>query len=166
MNRKDFLRNGVLGTAGMLLPGTAWAGIADPQPYDAALVREFVSAGHGEFEKVKSMLADYPNLLYACQDWGNGDFETALEGAGHVGHVEIAEYLIDQGARPNLFVLTMLGKAELVKPMIEAFPKLLKAKGAHGLTLLYHAQKGGKKAEPLANYLLEKGLTEMQYKIK
>jgi hypothetical protein len=48
------------------------------------------------------MLAELPTLLYATWDWGNGDFETALEGAGHVGNKEIANYLI--GLEQNQFV--------------------------------------------------------------
>ena len=40
------------------------------------------------------MLNDYPNLIYSRYDWGNGDFEGAIEGAGQVGNKEIADYLI------------------------------------------------------------------------
>jgi hypothetical protein len=65
------------------------------------------------------------NLLYARYDWGNGDFEEAIEGAGHVGNKEIANYLIEQGARVNLFVLTMLGKTNLVKPVLDEYPPLI-----------------------------------------
>ena len=86
------------------------------------LVKDFVVAGHGNFDKTKSMLLQEPALLYATYDWGNGDFETALEGAGHVGNKEIANYLIGKGARTNLFVLTMLGKTEIVQPFLEIFP--------------------------------------------
>ena len=28
------------------------------------------------------MLSEYPNLIYSRYDWGNGDFEEAIEGAG------------------------------------------------------------------------------------
>lgn len=130
----------------------------DPLP--AEKVKEFVIAGHGDLNKVKSMLQELPTLLYATWDWGGGDFETALEGAGHVGNKPIATYLIGLGARTNLFVLTMLGQTQLVKSYLETWPQYLNARGPHGLTLLHHAQKGGDDAKALQEYLLSKGLTE------
>jgi hypothetical protein len=68
---------------------------------------------------VKELLEQYPNLIYSRYDWGNGDFEEAIEGAGHVGNKEIAQWLIEKGARPNLFVMTMLGETAIVKSVIE-----------------------------------------------
>ena len=113
----------------------------EPPPYTIDLVKEFVIAGHGNFDKTQSMIKDHPNLIFSKFDWGNGDFEAAIEGAGHVGNREIAEFLIDAGSRVTLFVLTMLGRTELVKPVLEAYPKLIFAYGPHGFTLLHHAQK-------------------------
>jgi len=130
----------------------------DPLP--AEKVKEFVIAGHGDLPKVKSMLTEFPTLLYATWDWGNGDFETGLEGAGHVGNKEIANYFIGLGARTNLFVLTMLGKTQIVKAYLETYPGYLNARGPHGFTLLHHAQKGGDDAKELADYLQSKGLKE------
>jgi hypothetical protein len=129
------------------------------------VVKAFVAAGHNDLSKVKEMLAEEPNLIYASYDWGNGDFEEAIEGAGHVGDKEIANYLIEQGARPNLFVLTMLGQSHLVLPILETYPALIHAKGPHGFTLLHHAKVGGEVAKDIRDYLLEKGLEETKYKI-
>jgi len=112
------------------------------------------------------MLEEYPNLIFSRYDWGNGDFEEAIEGAGHVANKEIANYLIEKGARPNLFVLTMLGETSIVKSVIEKYPSLLTAKGPHGLSLLHHATKGGEGSKELLEYFKQKGLSEMQYKIK
>jgi ankyrin repeat protein len=112
------------------------------------------------------MLEEYPNLLYSRYDWGNGDFEEALEGAGHVGNKEIAQYLIGRGARPNIFVLTMLGETVIVKSFLEKYPVLLNSLGPHGFTLLHHATRGGEEAKELLDYFQSKGLTEMQIKIK
>ncbi|MBC7950008.1 MAG: ankyrin repeat domain-containing protein [Chitinophagaceae bacterium] len=123
-------------------------------------VKEFVSAGHNNLEKVKTLLVEFPTLIYASWDLGGGDFETALEGAGHVGDKEIANYLINAGSRTNLFVLTMLGKTSLVKPFLEAFPAYLTARGPHGFTLLHHAQRGKEDARELLEYLQSKGLKE------
>jgi hypothetical protein len=130
---------------------------------DEKLVKDFVVVGHSKLELVKEMLDEHPGLIYSAYDWGNGDFEQAIEGAAHLGNKEIVNYLISQGARANLFVLTMLGKVELVKPFLDAYPELLFAKGPHGLTLLHHAQVG--ESSELVEYFKEKGLTERMIKI-
>lgn len=135
----------------------------EPEPMKVELVKEFVSVGHRDLDRVKEMLTDYPSLLYSRYDWGKGDFEEAIEGAGHVGNKAIANYLIEQGARVNLFVLTMLGKTDLVKPILEEYPALVFSKGAHGFTLLHHAKVG--EAQVLYDFLQEKGLNETQIKI-
>jgi hypothetical protein len=168
MNRKRFLlQSATAGTAMLINPIQSIAKFdEEPPPYKLEVVKEFVIAGHGKLDKVKEMLEEYPNLLYCRYDWGNGDFEEAIEGAGHVGNKEIANYLIEKGARPNLFVLTMLGETAIVKSAIEKYPALLKAKGPHGLSLLQHATKGGEASKELLDYFKSKGLTEMQFKIK
>ena len=162
MERKHFLQTITLGSSGILLTGLAAAQNQTPDPLPLALVKDFVIAGHGNFEKVKQLHTETPALLYATYDWGKGDFETALEGAGHVGNKEIANWLIEKGARTNLFVLTMLGKTALVKSFLESFPSYINARGPHGLTLLHHAQKGGEAASELLEFIKSKGLTEMK----
>lgn len=168
MNRKDFLLNTVVGGSAITLaPFKSFAKFAaDPVPYSADIVKEFVIAGHGNLPRVKEMLEQYPNLVFARHDWGNGDFEEAIEGAGHVGNKEIARFLIAQGARANMYVLTMLGETATVKSLLEKYPSQLNGKGPHGFTLLHHAIKGGEEAMELLEYIKAKGLTEMQYKIK
>ena len=138
----------------------------EPAPLPIPLVKEFVIAGHGDFTKVQDMVKQTPNLIYTKFDWGNGDYEAAIEGAGHVGNKEIANYLIESGSRVSLYVLTMLGKTELVKPILEAYPALIHAKGPHGFTLLHHAKVGGKDGEELFNYLQSKGLSEDWVKLR
>jgi hypothetical protein len=163
MKRKIFLQQVAIGAGSMLaIPSLSFARnpgtIGDPLP--AEQVKAFVIAGHGNFDEVKKLLADTPTLLYATWDWGGGDFETAIEGAGHVGNKEIADYLIGLGARTNLFVLTMLGKTQIVKTFLDAFPQYLNARGPHGFTFLHHAQKGGDDAKELLDYFQSKGLKE------
>lgn len=170
MNRKKFFLHSALGMGAIAAaPLTNFANTLQqdpkPDPLAAEKVKEFVIAGHGNLDKTKQMLTEMPALLYATWDWGGGDFETALEGAGHVGNKEIAQYLIGMGARTNLFVLTMLGKTTLVKSYLEMFPQYLGARGPHGLTLLHHAQKGGEDAKELAGWLQGKGLTETKMKL-
>ncbi len=167
MQRKKFLRK-VLVSSGSLLAmpmvfqAQAAYGMQRPltDQLPAGKVKDFVIAGHSDLVKVKSMLVELPTLLYATWDWGGGDFETAVEEAGHVGNKEIANFLISSGARTNLFVLTMLGKTEVVKSYLDAFPQYLNARGPHGFTFLHHAQKGGDDSKELLKYFQSKGLTE------
>lgn len=135
---------------------------AKPPKLPDDLVKAFVGAGHNNLPEVQRMLKEQPGLLNACWDLGGGDFETALEGAGHVGDREIAEYLIRQGARANVFALTMLGRTAEVKALLAAFPELLRSKGPHGFTLLHHATRGGEPAKELLEHLGSLGLTEMR----
>jgi len=168
MDRKKFLINVSGAAATMALLGNKMfaqtAPADEPPPFPVDLVKEFVIAGHGNFQKVQDMLKEHPNLIYSKFDWGNGDFEAAIEGAGHVGNKEIANYLLDAGSRVTLYVLTMLGKTELVKPVLEAYPQLIHAKGPHGFTLLHHAKVGG--SQESYAWLQEKGLNDDWVKLR
>lgn len=115
------------------------------------LVKEFVGAAHGNIEKTKELLARQPSLVYACWDWGGGDFETGLGGASHMGNREIAQFLLAQGARMDLFAAAMLGRLEIVKAALDAFPEQANALGPHKIPLLAHAKRGG--AEEVIRYL-------------
>ncbi len=167
MNRKNFLQQAAIGAGTVMMVPTILFGQNNPpsqkpkgDPLPAEKVKEFVGAGHNNLEKVKLLLTEFPTLLYATWDWGGGDFETGLEGAGHVGNKDIANHLIGAGARTNLFVLTMLGKTQIVKAYLETYPQYLNARGPHGYTLLHHAQRGGEEAKELLEYLQGKGLKE------
>jgi hypothetical protein len=124
-----------------------------PDPLKAERVKEFVVAAHVDLDKTKAMLAETPALLNATWDWGGGDFEMAIGGAGHMGRRDIALFLIGQGGRFDLFVATMLGRLDVVKPMLTAFPHLADSKGPHGIPLMVHAQKGGQEAAEVAAFL-------------
>jgi ankyrin repeat protein len=166
MNRKSFLQNVAVGSGIIAIPSILLAQDTkpmqqtEPDPLPAEKVKDFVSAGHNNLDKVKQLLAEFPTLIYATWDLGGGDFETGLEGAGHVGNKDIANFLIEKGARTNLFVLTMLGKTQIVKAYIESYPSYLYARGPHGFTLLHHANRGGEEAKELLEYLQSKGLKE------
>jgi hypothetical protein len=124
-----------------------------PDPLKPELVKEFVVSAHFDLEKTKSLLAETPSLLNATWDWGGGDFEMAIGGAGHMGRRDIALFLIGQGGRFDLFVAAMLGRLDVVKPMLMAFPHLAESKGPHGIPLMVHAQKGGQEAAEVAAFL-------------
>jgi hypothetical protein len=124
-----------------------------PDPLKPELVKEFVIAAHVDLDKTKALLTETPALLNATWDWGAGDFEMAIGGAGHMGRRDIALFLISQGGRFDLFVAAMLGRLDVVKPMLAAFPHLANSRGPHGIPLMVHAQKGGHDAAEVAAFL-------------
>lgn len=125
------------------------------EPIKLELVKEFVSKAHSDLTRVKELLDQEPNLLNSSWDWGAGDFETGIGGAGHMGRVDIAEYLLSKGARMDIFVAAMLGHLDIVKATLTAYPTLKTSKGPHGLKLLHHARKGGDRAKVVLDYLVE-----------
>jgi hypothetical protein len=162
MLRKDFLK---YTAASPLLLAPQFLPQGDTAALPPELVEEFIGASHGKIDVVKELLPKYPNLVYSAWDWGNGDFESCLEAAGHVGNKEMAFLLLEHGARITLPVMTMLGQTDLVIPILEAYPSMLTMRGAHGFSLLHHAQKGREDAADILAYLTEKGLTETKYDI-
>jgi hypothetical protein len=121
--------------------------------FDRARVKRFVIAGHVNLPAVKAMLAEEPNLINGAIDWGNGDFETALGGASHMGRRDIAEYLLEHNARMDIFAATMLGKIDIVKAAVAAFPDIVHVPGPHGIPLILHAEKGGPAAKAVLEFL-------------
>ena len=126
---------------------------AKPPRLNLDMVQEFVRVGHFDLDRTKALLAQEPGLLNATWDWGGGDWETALGGAGHMGRKDIALFLISSGARMDIFHAAMLGRLDIVKPMLTAFPNLAASKGPHGITLMAHAQKGGEEAVAVVRFL-------------
>lgn len=162
MDRRTFFSLTALPVSGILLSKrlVAQQQREKPPPINLEIVREFVRVAHSDLARVKELLTAHPLLLNSAWDWGGGDFETALGAAGHMGLKETANYLLDHGARSDIFVLTMLEKTGIVKTILQDFSAMLNAAGPHGLTLLHHAEKGGKEAEELHAFFKSKGLTE------
>lgn len=166
-SRRRFLEGGALMAAGAILVGevplvgqTQETPPAPKRPdkgprLEDELVREFVGAGHANLEKTRALLGQQPALINATWDWGGGDWETALGGASHMGNRGIAEYLLSQGARMDVFCAAMLGKIEIVKGFLADDPKVIDLKGPHGISLLRHAQMG--KQEAVIELLIAKG---------
>lgn len=117
------------------------------------MVKDFVGTAHGDFERVKEMLAEEPALLDAAHDWGGGDWETGLGAASHMGRRDIAEHLLHSGARMDIFAAAMLGRLEIVQAIIEAQPEAATAPGPHGIPLMNHAERGGEEAARVVDYL-------------
>lgn len=159
ISRKKFLTFTAVGALSIFTPGVGANLFAEKDrkdkgpALDKELVKDFVVKAHTDLEGVKTLLIQEPGLLNACWDWGTGDFETGLEGAGHMGNKEIAKFLISNGARMNIFCAAMLGHLDIVKNVLTAYPDLKSSKGPHGLQLVHHAKKGGEEAKPVLEYL-------------
>jgi hypothetical protein len=117
------------------------------------LVQEFVGNAHGDLERVRDLLLQEPGLLNAAWDWGGGDWESALGAAAHMGRKDIASFLLEQGARIDLFAAAMLGKIDIVRSILAEKPELKNVPGPHGIPLINHAEAGGIEAEEVLAFI-------------
>lgn len=162
MNRKKFLRQTLMaGGATLLGAGILYASNKKPI-FNEEEVTEFVFAAHSDLEKTRSIVDRNPLILNCANQITRGDFETALGGACHMGRKDIADMLIERGARMDMFNLTFLGHTDFVKQMIEKHPQYLNAPGPHGFTFLHHAKVG--KHTDFASWLEDQGLTTDRFK--
>jgi hypothetical protein len=127
--------------------------VEDKKPLDATLVQEFVGNAHGNMARVRELLEQEPALVNACWDWGEGDWETGLGAASHMGNRPIAEFLLSKGARMDIFAAAMLGRVEIVQAMLDAFPSMAAAPGPHGIPLIAHAKAGSDEAAQVLQLL-------------
>lgn len=102
-------------------------------------VQEFVGASHGDLDSVRAALDADPTLANAAWDWGDGDWESALGAAAHMGRRDIAELLLGHGARMDVFAAAMLDEVEIVRALL---PLQREARGPHGIPLRAHAEAG------------------------
>lgn len=129
---------------------------------DPERVSGVVGASHTDLDRVVELVTAHPHLARASVDWGFGDWETALGAAAHMGRHDIAEFLLANGARPNIFSAAMLGQLAVVHAFVEAYPGVQRIPGPHGLTLLHHARAGGEAAAPVFDYLEGLGDADLQ----
>lgn len=155
MNRHRFLTSSLLATTAIVTapfvraqPITAEDGRGPGRGprTDLRPVLDFVQAAHRDLDKVQTMLATDPSLAIASWDWGNGDWETGLEGAAHMGRRDIVRYLLDHGARADSFSAAMLGHTATVAAMIGLTPATAITRGPHGLPLMFYVGHGGQPA--------------------
>src|SRR5262245_21422003 len=120
MNRRNWI------TLGLAAPAVLAAQQQPPKPdprgprQDLELVKTIVIAGHGNpnIPRAQELLSENPKLVNAAHDWGGGDWETALGGAGHTRSREMAHFLIENGARIDAFCAAMLGYREVVRTLL------------------------------------------------
>jgi len=105
------------------------------------------------FKGGKELLTREPALINSSWDWGGGDWETGLGAAAHMGRRDIAVFLLEHGARLDLFSAAMLGNLDIVRATLETYPDSINISGPHGISLLAHAQAGGNEAIQVYDYL-------------
>ncbi len=117
------------------------------------MIQDFVIYAHSDLNMTKTLLDKEPMLINALMDWGAGDWESGLGGASHMGRHDIVEFLLERGARIDIFCATMMGQLDAVKSFLTLQPKLIDARGPHGFSLHFHAQLAGKDADKMVEYL-------------
>lgn len=115
------------------------------------MVQDFVIYAHFDLEMTKTLLAKEPRLIAAHMDWGGGDWESGLGGASHLGNKDIVNFLLEKGARIDIFCSAMMNKLDVVKSFLTLQPNLIDSYGPHGITLHKHAEMG--KATDVYDYL-------------
>jgi hypothetical protein len=123
------------------------------QQINRVMVQDFVIFGHSDLPMLQKLLEKEPALINAMMDWGGGDWESALGGASHMGRRDIVDFLLEKGARIDLFCAAMMGQLDAIKAFLTLQPKLIDAKGPHGFSLHFHAQVGGKESANVLDYL-------------
>ena len=123
------------------------------------LAREFVMASHGDLDTVKTLLAAHPELRDVEYDWGpQGGKENGIGAASHVGNRAIAEFFIAQGAQPTICTWAMLADRGKIESLLAENHALANARGAHGITVMFHTALGGSTA--IAQKLKDMGCRE------
>ena len=124
-----------------------------PPQLDPSKVEALVANAHGDLEAVQALLTEEPRLVNGAWDWGGGDWETALGAAAHTGRRQIALFLLEHGARLDLFAAAMLGYFDIVSAVLSEFPEMRNALGPHGIPLVEHARAGGADARAVLELL-------------
>lgn len=117
------------------------------------MVQDFIIYAHSDLDMTKKLLEKEPMLINGMMDWGKGDWESALGGATHMGRRDIVEFLLENGARIDIFCAAMMGQLEAVKSFLTLQPKLIDARGPHGFSLHFHGQLAGKEADKMVALL-------------
>src|SRR5947209_12808638 len=142
VSRKKFLIGSGIAAVGALFGRGLWAqpGVSSPAPspsskdvpdfpehdpqIDRARVKRFVIAGHFNLEAVKEMLAADPTLINGAIDWGNGDFETALGGASHMGRRDIAPAHVRNAAQSDLEIAVRIWAGAILRGVFPGITNL------------------------------------------
>lgn len=103
-------------------------------------IQAFVGNAHGDIDAVRTALATQPALANCAWDWGDGDWESPIGAAAHMGRRDIAELLIAYGARVDIFAAAMLDEVDAVRALLPLYRD--EPVGPHGIPLRAHADAG------------------------
>ena len=115
------------------------------------IVDEFVGVAHGDFDRVKELLAQYPALIHANATWN----ETPIQAAAQMGRKDMVEYLLNAGAPLDICTAAMMGMEDQVRSLLASDPASPQATGAHGIPLMYYPVISGE--QDIAELLLAHG---------
>ena len=88
----------------------------------------FQAVKSGDLEKVKVLVVKNPSLVNAMDDT---NIPPVLTAAYH-GEMGIANFLVANGAKMDIFSSSALGLTYIVKNLVQKFPKLINAVGIDG----------------------------------
>lgn len=97
---------------------------------------QFIIDCHTNFNAVKEKVAVNPEIVNAYNEEA---IESALGAAGHMGRRDIAEFLLNGGARLELAAAAMLNMQDYVAGEISNDSALAMSGGAHGIPVAFHA---------------------------
>lgn len=115
-------------------------------------INHFVTPAHFDFEKVKKLHKETPELLATRASWD----ELAIEAAAHTGQFEMAHWLAEQGSPVSTCTAVLLGATDRVKEALKADPKVIHERGAHDIAILAYTAYAHEQAA-IAELLLKAG---------
>lgn len=129
-------------------------------PHDE--IEELVLAAHRDLETVEEIIEENPSYVNIPHEWGDGDTESAIQAAAHVGRRDIAEYLLENAGEYEIEVAAMMGDEAEVEAQLDALPELADRRAAHDIHVLAHAAIHGEVgvAELLYAHGAEEGYDE------
>ena len=99
-----------------------------------------------------------PALLQSAWDWAAGISKVRYRPRRTPGSRDMALFLMDRGARFDLFAAAMLGQLAAFKAAVESLRRAAKYAAPTGIPLLSHAIQGDAAARGVLDYLSPGGM--------
>lgn len=104
-----------------------------------ATQNEVTGSSHGNLEKLRSLVAPDPRLIFSVST----DDELAIEAGAHVGNRDTMRFHLDHGAPLSLPTAVSIGDAATARFLLDRDPLLVHERGAHDFALMHYAAIGG-----------------------
>ena len=108
-------------------------------------INEFVIASHFDFDKIRRMYAQCPDLLLTRATWD----EIGVEAAAHMGREDMANFFIERGSPVSMCTACMLGLKDEIQKLLEEEPRIVRERGAHDFPLIWYTAFGQERPEIL-----------------